>query len=218
MKKIMFNDRYGLTEAVLQERKPMTRRLCKEYLHNDIILSDEVESWSYYSDENLVEFLLKDGSVRVSVPPYKVGDIVAVAQSYKDAGIDPHFFMLQPIKGSIYFAEMETEAMFTGGWNNKMFVCADLMPHQIRFTDFKVEQLQDISDEDCLREGVLKRKIQPFDTIEIKYQVPKTTIYKNTPRGAFEALIDKVSGKGTWESNPFVFAYSFELVREGGNQ
>ena len=29
---------------------------------------------------------------------------------------------------------------------------------------------------------------------------------------AFAALIDKVSGKGTWESDPYVFVYEFELI------
>lgn len=34
-----------------------------------------------------------------------------------------------------------------------------------------------------------------------------------TPREAFAALIDKkISGKGTWDNNPWVVAYSFELV------
>ena len=33
-----------------------------------------------------------------------------------------------------------------------------------------------------------------------------------TAREAFWYLIDKVSGKGTWESNPLVAAYSFELI------
>lgn len=33
----------------------------------------------------------------------------------------------------------------------------------------------------------------------------------NTPRDAFSALIDKVSGKGTWESNPYVWVYEFKL-------
>lgn len=87
----------------------------------------------------------------------------------------------------------------------------EVVPHQIRITDIKVERLQDISDEDCLKEGILKREIRPFVTIEIRYQVPKTIIYKDTPREAFAALIDKVSGKGTWEKNPYVFAYKFEL-------
>ena len=34
-----------------------------------------------------------------------------------------------------------------------------------------------------------------------------------TPRAAFASLIDKVSGKGTWEENPYVFVYSFQLIK-----
>lgn len=34
----------------------------------------------------------------------------------------------------------------------------------------------------------------------------------STPREAFAALIGKVSGKGTWENNPLVWVYEFELV------
>lgn len=30
---------------------------------------------------------------------------------------------------------------------------------------------------------------------------------------AFAALIDKVSGNGTWERNPWVFAYTFKLIK-----
>ena len=31
--------------------------------------------------------------------------------------------------------------------------------------------------------------------------------YFNSPHEAFAALIDKVSGKGTWDMNPFVVVY-----------
>lgn len=34
-----------------------------------------------------------------------------------------------------------------------------------------------------------------------------------TPQGAYSYLIDKISGKGTWERNPYVFVYDFELVK-----
>ena len=34
-----------------------------------------------------------------------------------------------------------------------------------------------------------------------------------TPITAFAALIDRISGKGTWKSNPWVFVYEFELVK-----
>lgn len=30
---------------------------------------------------------------------------------------------------------------------------------------------------------------------------------------AFATLIDKVSGKGTFDSNPWVFVYEFEIVK-----
>lgn len=30
---------------------------------------------------------------------------------------------------------------------------------------------------------------------------------------AYAALIDKVSGKGTWERNSYVFVYDFEMVK-----
>ena len=33
-----------------------------------------------------------------------------------------------------------------------------------------------------------------------------------TPREAFASLIDKVSGRGTWKSNPWVFVYEFEPI------
>lgn len=40
-----------------------------------------------------------------------------------------------------------------------------------------------------------------------------TGLWFNTPREAFASLIDKVSGRGTWASNPWVVAYEFELVK-----
>lgn len=182
MKKIMFNDKYGLTEAVLQGRKTMTRRM----VGNRMTVDDIIAYYKGYTE------------LANKCAQYKIGEVVAVAQAYRDCKNN------QEVRFDDEFG--------TIGWRNKMFVCADLMPNQIRITDIKVERMQEISDEDCLKEGIIKRKIQPFDTIEIKYQVPKTTIYKDTPREAFAALIDKVSGKGTWKSNPWVFAYSFKLV------
>ena len=95
------------------------------------------------------------------------------------------------------------------GYKNKMFVKADLMPHHIRITDIKVERLQDISDEDVLREGVWQMG-ELFYVSKAVGETPEVAF--PTAREAFWYLIDKVSGKGTWESNPFVVAYSFKLI------
>lgn len=100
----------------------------------------------------------------------------------------------------------------SAGWNNKMFVQADACKHHIEIIDIKVEHLQDISEEDCLKEGVNE------DNKGIQYSFYSNIGYCgqypfNTPREAFAALIDKVSGKGTWECNPFVWAYEFCLIK-----
>ena len=211
MKKIMFNDRYGLTDAVLQGRKTMTRRRIRN-LSN----FDPRQDWMDWGND-------EKGKANIAIfhnetykycvyPQYQPGEVVAVAQSYKDAEVDPHFLMFQPIEDSVYRSEMEIETMFTGGWNNKMFVRADLMPHQIQITNIKVEMLQDISEEDCMCEGVtwdyddypiMRRKVYLINDYEAFL----------SPCLAFAALINRICGKSTWEYNPYVFAYSFELIK-----
>lgn len=205
MKKIMFNDKYGLTDAVLKGRKTMTRRIIRNL--SDF---DPRQDWMHWSDNGKANIaIMHIETYKYCIyPQYQPGEVVAVAQRYSELAWDAHLYeeMKSLCKGGMPQYHLK-------GWDNKMFVRADLMPHQIRIIDIKVERLQDISEEDCLKEGVLRREIIPFRTIEIKYQVPKTVIYKDNPIDAFAALIDKVSGKGTWVLNPFVFVYSFELVK-----
>lgn len=96
----------------------------------------------------------------------------------------------------------------SAGWNNKMFVKTDLMPHHIMITNVNVERLQDCSDDDILKEGV------QFCANCKRYTIldcDEKHCFK-TPREAFAALIDKVSGKGTWNRNPWVFVYEFKLI------
>lgn len=181
MKKILFNDKYLLTHAVLYGTKTMTRRLLRDNV--------PLGNW-----EETVKHL-----------PYKIGEVIAIAQSYNDIGKPQYDKFGKGVAGN----------------SNKMFVRANLMPHHIRITDVKVERLQDISKEDCLKEGIIF--IESLSIIgedayffAVKHKVRQ--MYDNilkffsSPQRAYADLIDKISGRGTWESNPFVVAYSFELV------
>lgn len=88
------------------------------------------------------------------VPSYEVGEVVAVAQRYEDlADIyqDKDSYLLQLSK--VYGCNPE-DVMKLPGWTNKMFVKSELMPRRIRITGIKCERLQDISDADCLKEGI----------------------------------------------------------------
>ena len=214
----MFNDEYGLTQAVLDGRKTMTRRIIKcprtfkgEWVagfnihrrHSD----KKIVGWPCMYDADEREFDM--GEI---LPKYKVGEVVAIAQRYKDVvgkrDEAQETLCLYKI-GEKYLTMEEMGA----GWNNKLFVRADLMPHHIKITSIKIERLQNISDEDCLKEGIYKGQCGSVDThfMDVYYYKGDIQLYC-TPRGAFAELIDKVSGKGTWESNPYVFVYEFELV------
>lgn len=194
MKRISFKDSGGLnlTQAVLSGRKTMTRRAVIEQVERDAMVYAEGKS---EFTRVKFEYVLKHS-------PYKVGDVVAIQQAYKDI---PTII----VNRSYDYHVLSKSA----GWTNKMFVKAELMPHHIRITDVKAERLQDISDENCLREGVIKKF--SFFTMGVPiYNYTFTgcnSSYQN-PRAAFAALIDKVSGRGTWNSNPLVWTYSFELV------
>lgn len=195
MKKIMFNGRYGLTQAVIDGRKTMTRRIEFDKEFQKMI----DDSDSYYYDDGYLVFATQDVDIHHVKTKYKVGEIVAVAQNYS----------------SFYNILDNTRQIPEGaGWNNKMFVRADLMPHQIRITGIKCERLQDISDADCLKEGVYSDYGDTeFPPREFYDYGGNTDNGFDTPREAFAALIDKVSGRGTWASNPWVVAYEFELVK-----
>jgi len=197
MKKIMFSDAFCLTKAVLDGTKTMTRRNLTLTLDKDVdgklirVYPSKVffdnGKWLFGYDGKTY-FLPKE-----NYPAYKVGEVVAVAQSYNAVG-RPQYDK---------FGREEA------GNTNKMFVKSDLLPHHIKITDVKVERLQSITDDDIMREGIYRfgKSVYAFERKAEGY----LSMFP-TAREAFASLIDKISGNGTWESDPWVVAYGFELV------
>lgn len=206
---MMFNDRYGLTQAVISGRKTVTRRIVDP--------QGKYEKLRWWQpclefEECLYGYTENEGW-EVIEPRYNVGEIVAVAQRYDS--------FLHPNNGVIEH-DYQTTALASKGWDNKMFVKADLMPHQIQIRDLRIERLQDISDEDCLNEGIFvneyikngkMRYHYGFDGFLHEREGWFAREWFNKPREAFASLIDKISGKGTWERNPFVWRIEFKLVK-----
>ena len=192
----MFNDRYGLTQAVIEGRKTMAMMLINIKSTSDV----QVRIFAGY-----VQIIGRSGDVCAEKKlSYKVGEVVAVAQSYKSCGN--------------YHVPKEH-----AGWGNKLFVNPALMPYRIRITGIKCERLQDISDAECMKEGVVGGIIGYYvPGIKCKDWSKESYVDTEdggtwklfpTPREAFATLIDKVSGRGTWGQNPWVVAYEFELVK-----
>lgn len=191
MKKIMFCDRYGLTQAVIDGRKTMTRRL---------IPSKFVDSARNGFFNVCIYDAQKAGRA------YRVGEIVAVAQSYQSLNES----------GFVAPEQCEHTCEDSKGYENKMYVRADLMPYQIQITDIRIERLQDIKNNDCTREGIFRDDIDPEFPFVFDVFGKQTSRWRfPTRKEAFAALINRrgVGGPGTWERNPLVFVYSFKLIK-----
>lgn len=183
MKKIMFSDKFGLTDAVLECRKIMTRRF--------------------------VNF-------KSPAPTYKIGEEVAIAQKYRDlSNCDAFYDALRKADPTFPLECIKYEK----GCDNKMNVKALWMPHRICIVDVKTERLQDISEDDVLKEGFewqcINNALEPWEVCLPYFDSRGRSkeIRSKDPREAFALLINKLMGRGTWESNPWVYAYEFRLSR-----
>lgn len=193
MKKIMFNDKFGLTKAVLEGRKTQTRRIVLERYANMI---QDIKNRLISSNKTKEQINSSLSELGITISPYKVGEIVAIAQSYKDCGAEAYYWEQTP------------------GWTNKMFVKANLMPHRIEIERLRVERLQDISEEDCLKEGIYEDGGDDsfIPHYFYNYYNSNSDGFK-TPQLAYADLINKIACNSTWESNPWVFVYDFKLIK-----
>lgn len=134
---------------------------------------------------------------------YKVGEILFLKEPYfinEDGSIDYKFDNKTGHKK----------------WENKLFMPEKYARHYIRIIDKRQEYLQDITTEECLKEG-----IEPYSMVVDSSLRLISTAYLNHidgelyfhARDAFAALIDEIDGKGTWDKNPIVTRYEFELIK-----
>lgn len=192
MQKIMFNERFGLQQAMFDGTKTMTRRVVPDKIMKDALAYQS----NHIDDEKAYEKYILDHA------PYKVGEIVAVAQRYSQ--------LEKEIERLGLPLNLKEEIKKHKGYNNKMYVRAEDMPHHIKITGIRVEGLAGISDEDCLKEGiqVLKGGFRNQDA----YIFKGDKVWWKTPYLAYKELIDRLNKRGFFESNPLVYAYTYELV------
>ena len=219
MKKIMFNDQYGLTQAVLEGRKTQTRRIL-----NPTMLFERLDTYEGWTKESIADWKesCKDRLYKaegeelkemldyaLERSPYKVGENVAIAQRYIDLADNDEFYRLCGIHG------MPLECIkYEKGYKNKMFVTAKTMPHQIKITNIRCERLQDISTDDCMQEGIFCSHIegcQDAYSYDATNDSKRRKWWYSTPIEAYKMLISKLHLH--WDSNPLVFVYDFKLIK-----
>ncbi|MCL1936845.1 MAG: hypothetical protein FWF52_00410 [Candidatus Azobacteroides sp.] len=198
--------------AIIEGRKTQTRRIMKPHPNFDGY-SDYVKLFSigYYGKR----YGIFDSNDCFIKPRYKAGETLYLKEPYF---VPCNIFGQETQNFSscvVYYYGTNHHIDRVMGFvkKNKLFMPEKYARYFIEITAVCCEYLQDISDEDCIKEGVIKCK----DNDKIFYSVAlsnTTAEYTETPREAYAALIDKINGRSVWESNPYVWVYEFNLVND----
>ena len=200
MEKIMFNDKYGFTDDVLNNKKTQLTKIIITRNKSKLTIEENplrVNEYIYKSHNH---------TIRSFLPDYKIGDIIAIAQSLYCIKRE------EWRKNSVIIPVYDDSII---GFYDKGYGKAKDMPHQILITNVRVKKIQDISHEDCMLEGVKFCEDNQMYFVKgiNEYELSDSTIWFHSPRDAFRSLINRINGDGTYENNPYAFIYNFKLIK-----
>ena len=200
----MFSDRFGLTGAVECGVKTVTRRL--------VTLQDEKRMCRCLDDYAARVVRLTPYEALRMVAPYQVSDIVAVPMSYEQIYYN---YMDDKLRAASYWYSYSDKP----GWHNKMFVKAEECPLRIMIDDVRVERVAEITDEDCLREGVraCEGNVAYYIYAKGKRGNKNVFLQKNyaNPQDAFGYIFAGYRWAAVKKENPLVYRYEFHVVKSG---
>ena len=218
MKKIAFDDKFNFTDKVIWGDKTQVRVPAQiqvwAYKKNDF---EEVPVNKIFRVPDTNDWAFKTNSQAYALPRqyyprYNIGEIVAVAESYKrifdSVQIDKSYAESKLRICKEYPAFIPEKSFCSKRW-----VKPELMPYQIKITDVRIERVQDISEEDSLVEGLDIIHIGGSGTKYICKNRGEYVDYTFNPRVAYEFMYKRIYGAKSWESNPWVWVYEFEIVR-----
>lgn len=211
MKGICFTE--PLFHKIVKGEKTQTRRIMNPQptLKADWFIK-ELEGWKgfavleKYTDCELERFEIH----KLLTPRYKVGEVIYLKEPYiyeydKEEKCFRNYYkylIADVLKIKAIGAEVR--------WKNKLFMPESEARYFIEITGVRVERLQDISNEDCVREGII-----PCFSLtggHWHYFMPdKLNEPYHSPVNAYAVLINRIDSKGTWDRNPYVWVYEFKL-------
>ena len=207
MKPIIFSSE--MVKAILAGRKSQTRRVIKP---QPVIDTDKMWRWKdcQWMDGGLgfPESGIEDHST------YKPGNVLWVREKWRLVDFE---HVDGDWNASIQFADgeigerlhhLKRGADEITGWRSPIHMPRAAARLFLLVTDVKVEQVQEISETDAIREGCVPLVYRGIGAV----MVPA--------RGAYYILWNELNGKRDsgdyiWERNPWVFVYSFAAIMEG---
>ncbi len=208
MKSILFTKEMVL--AILNGKKTQTRRLIKSL---DIPRSGFIDyssgEYTFITPKNHITLqLLPDMEseyLDYHIPlKYLPNEIIYVKEPFfvdKEEGI----LLLKYENNSIEFTDCP--------WKSPLFMPEEYSRIKLEIKDIFIQQVQDISEDDCIKEGIRREPFLNSYTYVVK--IGDKWKRDKDPKECFRLLWESIHGKDNgkcWDSNPWVFVYDFKVV------
>lgn len=203
-KPILFST--AMVQAILEGRKTQTRRVVKHQVswESSCLPKGSLAGFAVYDKRGAQYWLdgedqpatLADGFCPYGNP----GDVLWVRESWfndADKGEAPIY---------VYKATFRDFPRGSSKWKPSIHMPYSACRLFLRITDIRVERLQDISEEDCLKEGIESVKVS------------EAAYHSGTYGEWFRELWQSINGPESWEANPWVWVVSFERTEKPTNQ
>jgi len=174
-----------MVRAIRDRRKTQTRRIAQ-----NVDIPEGISKKARKKDG--VEFQGITETTK-NTAPHSIGDELYIKEQLQ------HGWNLVSHKPRAVYTADDLTALPYWEWKNAVLPSI-FMPQKaarffIRIEDLRLEKLQNITEDDIIEEGA-----EYFAS------------YGDDPQEAFENYINDIHGPGTWESNPWVWVFTFRRI------
>ena len=215
MNKILFNRNFGMLDFAVQGTKTQLRRFIRFPDYGSRV----VRYTPLPAQKGKARFHLEDGRKFVDyeiLPTYRVGEIVAIAQTYEEVKVfyEKEGRDCETYKMFLKATSGKDSEMFNVGKKDQFAVKPNLMPHHVRILSIKSQRLQDITEEDCIAEGILVDDGKEENKYYVEDKNNGCRCYFSTGRDAYAYFASQTfkNMRNAWILNPPVFVYTFETI------
>ncbi len=214
-----------MVRAILENRKTMTRRICKKA---SLPMKDEEPAfavcaaresgwiaWFGIPDPEIEEFTKKAYAHGFPCLYGQPGDWLWVKETWcqpfaKSFNSNGCIYLADgPDYNSPASAKHQWSKGMKGTWKRSIFMPRWASRITLEITGIKVERLQAISEEDCLREGLKPYRRNPNLNINHGSNANASALMLQKD---FMFLWDSINKKFPWSSNPWVWCISFKVL------
>ena len=197
-----------MIKAIAEGRKTVTRRMDGLREINQVPNKwEDKDGWQFKCVGGSWYATGKHGYHCAVKPRYQVGEVVYIKEPWHYLNIEenkatPYDFGIEFADGEIlWWTDNGNEMNYPLDEKKRspMFLKAKFARYFIKITDVRPERLQEITEEDTIKEGIVPSRQRYFRPSNVEQ---------------YAALWDSINPKRPWSSNPWVWRIEFKKVEK----